>query len=136
MRTVAERAARSRLAMRVGAWVELSHMPSIPDPGAQCYSHWSNPSFPHDLVDLVIGDMDWWAHRHQMFPLSTLEAAVFDIAHLVRITPPEHLGHQAIIVGRLVARMGVLELAPVIGQALLEDSPVPKGLCHHWVAPS
>jgi hypothetical protein len=27
--------------------------------------------------------------------------------------------------------MGVLELAPVIGQALLEDTPVPKGLYHH-----
>src|SRR5437868_156051 len=38
--------------------------------------------------------------------------------------------------GRLVARMSVLERVPVIGKDLLEDTPVPKGLCHHWVAPS
>jgi hypothetical protein len=51
-------------------------------------------------------------------------------------TLPEHLGRKAIIVGRLVARLGVLKLVPVIGEDLLEDAPVPRGLCHHRVAPS
>lgn len=62
-----------------------------------------------------------------MFALSTMQTAVLDIAHVLRVTTPEHLGHQAIIVGRLVARMGVFEPVPVIGKNLLEDVPVPSG---------
>ena len=32
--------------------------------------------------------------------------------------------------------MGMLKQAPVIGNDLLEDTPVPRDLCHHRVAPS
>src|SRR4030095_13143195 len=71
-----------------------------------------------------------------MLPLATLQAAIFDIAHLVRVPTREHLRHQARIVGRLVARMGVLKRLPVIGEDLLEDTPVPRRLDQHWIAPS
>ena len=53
--------------------------------------------------------------------------AVFDITHLLQAATPEHLGHQALIVGRLVARMGVCEPIPVLGKDLLEDVPAPRG---------
>ena len=36
----------------------------------------------------------------------------------------------------IVTRMGLFEDVPVIGKDLLEDTPVPGDLCHHWVAPS
>jgi hypothetical protein len=49
------------------------------------------------------------------------------MAHLLQAATPEHLGHQALIVGRLVARMGVCEPIPVLGKDLLEDVPVPRG---------
>jgi hypothetical protein len=32
--------------------------------------------------------------------------------------------------------MGVLKRGPVIGKNLLEDTPVPRDVCHHRVAPS
>ena len=60
-----------------------------------------------------------------MGALATLQAAVFDVTHLFRVATPEHLRHQTIIVGRLVARMGVLKGLPVIGTDLLKDTPVP-----------
>src|SRR5437867_10325661 len=63
-------------------------------------------------------------------------AAIFDIAHRLRIAAPKHLGHQAIVVGRLVAGMGVLKRIPVIGKDLFEDVPVPRGCCKHQGAPS
>jgi hypothetical protein len=71
-----------------------------------------------------------------MLPLATVLAAVLDITHLLRVATRQHLGHEAIIVGGLVARMGVLKRVPVIGEDLLEDIPVPRGLGHHGVAPS
>src|SRR5713101_6677837 len=71
-----------------------------------------------------------------MGALATLLAAVFAIPHLVRIATRQHLGHQIIIVGCLIARMGVGESVPVVGKDLLEDVPVPRGSCHHRVAPS
>ena len=64
------------------------------------------------------------------------QAAVFDIAHLLRVATRKHLGHQAIVIGRLVARMGVCKPVPVLGKDLLEDIPVPRGCCNHQVAPS
>ena len=64
-------------------------------------------------------------HRHQVLPLATVQAAVFDVADLLRIATRQHLGHQAIIIGCLVARMGVLKGVPVLGKDLLEDTPVP-----------
>src|SRR5205807_3238377 len=45
-------------------------------------------------------------------------------------------GHKVIVVGRLVARMGVCEPVPVLGKDLLEDVPVPRGCCKHEGAPS
>src|SRR5262245_2838867 len=61
---------------------------------------------------------------------------LFDIAHLLLVATHQHLGHQAIVVGCLRARIGALKLIPMISKDLLEDTPVPRGLCHHWVAPS
>src|SRR5262245_49097229 len=75
-------------------------------------------------------------HRHAMFALATVRAAVFDIPHLVLIATRQHLGHQSIIVGGLIARMGVGEAVPVVSKDLLEDVPVPRGCCQHRVAPS
>src|SRR5215475_16111313 len=71
-----------------------------------------------------------------MLALSTVQAAVFDVPHLFRVATRQHLGHQVIIVGRLVARMGVCEPVPVLSKDLLEDTPVPRGLYQHRLAPS
>jgi hypothetical protein len=71
-----------------------------------------------------------------VLPLATLRAAVFDIAHLVGVATPEHLGHQAVIIRRLIPRMGVAKRVPVLGKDLLEDTPVPRGCCNHRIAPS
>src|SRR5215470_15026836 len=71
-----------------------------------------------------------------MGALATPQAAVFDIAHLFRVATRQHLRHQALGVGRLVARMGVGKRVPVIGKELLEDTPVPRGLYQHRLAPS
>jgi hypothetical protein len=68
--------------------------------------------------------------------LATVQAAVFDIPHLVRVATREPLGHQAIVVGRLVARIGVCEPVPALCKDLLEDVPVPQGCCKHEGAPS
>src|SRR4029434_1954696 len=59
-----------------------------------------------------------------------------DIAHLFRVATRQHLGHQVIVVGCLITRMGALEWGPVIGKDPLEDTPVSRELCHHRVAPS
>jgi hypothetical protein len=58
-----------------------------------------------------------------------------EVAHLVRVATRQHLGHQAIIVGRLVARMGACKPVPVLGKDLLEDLPVPRGCCKHQGTP-
>src|SRR5216683_7763377 len=71
-----------------------------------------------------------------MGALTALQTAVLDIAHLVGISTPEHLRYQALVVGRLVAWMGVCEPVPVLSKDLLEDIPVPRGLWHHRGAPS
>src|SRR6266487_564800 len=71
-----------------------------------------------------------------MGALATVQTAVFDIAHQVRVTTREHLGHQAVVIRRLIPWMGVLKRLPMIGKDLLEDTPVPRGFGHHRVAPS
>src|SRR5438270_3717974 len=71
-----------------------------------------------------------------MGALATLQAAVLDIAHLVRVATRQHLGHEAIVVGGLIPRMGALKRIPALGKDLLEDTPVPRGLWHHRGAPS
>ena len=76
------------------------------------------------------------AHRHQMLPLATVQAAVFEVPYLFWVATRQHLGHQVIVVGRLVAWMGMLKCVPMIGKNLLEDAPVPSGFGHHRVTPS
>ena len=71
-----------------------------------------------------------------MLPLPTLQAAVFDVADFLWVATREHLGHQLIIVGRLVAGMGVCKLVPVISKDLFEDTPVSDGWRHHRFAPN
>ena len=71
-----------------------------------------------------------------MGALTALQTAVLDIAHLVGISTPEHLGYQAIGVRRLVAWMGVFEPVPVLSKALLEDMPLPCRCYKHQGAPS
>jgi len=71
-----------------------------------------------------------------MGALTALQTAVRDIAHLVGIATPEHLGYQAIVVGRLIAWMGVFEPVPVLSKDLLEDIPVPCKCYKHQGAPS
>src|SRR5882672_55409 len=71
-----------------------------------------------------------------MGALATPQAAVFNIAHLLRVATRQHLAHQALVVGRLVAGMGVGKRVPVLGKDLLEDTPVPRGVGYHRVPPS
>ena len=85
------------------------------------------------LVDPVIGvdfgtpqaQGRFTTHRHQVLPLTAMPTAVFNMAHLVRVPAGQHLGHQAIIIGCLVARMGLRKCLPVISTDLLEDTPGP-----------
>src|SRR5262247_2480685 len=65
-----------------------------------------------------------------------LHALVLAIAYFFRVAARQHLGHQALVVRRLVARMGLLKWLPVVSKDLLEDIPVPRGGCHHRIAPS
>ena len=76
------------------------------------------------------------APRPPMGALSTLLATVCDVPHLCRIAPRQPLGHQASVGGGLIPRLGALKRVPVIGTALLEDTPGPRGWCHHRVVPS
>src|SRR5256712_1866480 len=71
-----------------------------------------------------------------MGALATLQTAICDIAHLLGVATRQHLGHQIMIVGGLIARMGVGEALPVVGKDLLEDVPVPCGCCQHEGPPS
>src|SRR5207249_12335152 len=71
-----------------------------------------------------------------MGALATPQAAVFDIAHLFWVATRQHLRHQALAVGRLVARIGVGKRVPMIGKDLLEDTPVPRALYQQRLAPS
>jgi len=59
-----------------------------------------------------------------------------EVPHLFRVATRQHLGHQVIIIGRLVARMGTCKPVPVLSKDLLEDVPVPRGLCQPRVAPT
>jgi hypothetical protein len=67
--------------------------------------------------------------------LPTLQTARRARAHRVGIPASEHLGHEASIRGRMVARMGTLKRLPVLRQDLLEDTPGPRGWGRHRVAP-
>src|SRR5205823_13565019 len=76
------------------------------------------------------------AHRHEVLALTAVEAAILDIAHLHGGTTVKHLAHEFIVIGSLIARMGLLERRPVIGKDLLKDTPVPCGCCQHLRPPS
>jgi hypothetical protein len=84
----------------------------------------------HPVVDMDFGAASaprrCAAHRHQRLALSTGQAALCEVPHLFRGATRQPLGPQGIIVGRLVARMGVGEPVPVLSQDLLEDMPVPR----------
>ena len=85
------------------------------------------------LTDPVV-DMDFGApqaqrrlatHCHQVLPLAAVQTAVLDVPDLFRITTRQHLRHQPVVIGGLIARMGVLKRLPMIGKDLLKDTPVP-----------
>jgi hypothetical protein len=69
-----------------------------------------------------------------MLPLATMQTPIFDIPHLLRVPTPEHLVHEAVIVGRMVARIDACEPVPVLGKDLCEDVPVRRGFCSHQAA--
>src|SRR5262245_12238889 len=69
-----------------------------------------------------------------MGALPTLETPIVDVAHLVGISAPEHLGHQAIIVAAIVARIGVFKAVPVLGKDLFEDAPSRRSSYRHEAA--
>src|SRR5215216_3863320 len=74
------------------------------------------------------------AHGDAMGALPTMETAVLDIAHLVGVPTAEHLVHKAIIVGRIVARVGAGEPVPVLDKDLFEDAPGWRGFGSHQAA--
>src|SRR5881398_2495794 len=75
-------------------------------------------------------------HRDEVLPLAAVQTAVCDVPDLFRIATREHLRHQTVIIGGLIARMGVLKRLPVIGKDLRKDPPVPGGCCKHPRPPS
>src|SRR6516165_11267537 len=64
-----------------------------------------------------------------MFALAAVQTAILGIPDLFRIATREYLRHQTVVIGGLIARMGVLKRLPVIGKDLLKDTPVPGGCC-------
>ena len=60
------------------------------------------------------------AHGDAMLPLATMQTPILDIPHPLRIATGEHLVHEAIIVGCIVARIDVCKLIPVLDKDLLE----------------
>src|SRR5712691_9952595 len=71
-----------------------------------------------------------------MLALAAVQTAILDVPHLCRIATREHLRHQTVVIGCLIAWMGVLKRLPVIGKDLLKDTPVPGGCCQHPSPPS
>jgi hypothetical protein len=99
--------------------------------------HLTNLSDP--MVDIDFGTSQaqrrLTAHGNAMFPLTTMETAVFDIAYLVRIPTPEHLVDKVIIVGRSVARTEWFKPLPMLGQDLFKNVPTGSDFCIHRSAP-
>src|SRR5262247_3974716 len=71
-----------------------------------------------------------------MLALAAVQTAILDVPELCRIATREHLRHQTVVIGGLIARMSVLKRLPVIGKDLLKDTPVPGGCCQHPRLPS
>ena len=76
------------------------------------------------------------AHRPQGLALATVQAAGRALAYFFRGAARQHLGHQAIVVRRLVAWLGMVKRLPVVSKDLREDIPVSRGGCQHRIAPS
>src|SRR4029453_17562891 len=62
-----------------------------------------------------------------MLALAAVQTAILDVPDLFRMATRQHLRHQPVVIGGLIARMGVLKRLPVIGKDLLKDTPVPGG---------
>ena len=58
-----------------------------------------------------------------MLALASVPTAVGDIPHLLRVSAPEHLGYEAIIIASIVARIDAFKAVPVIGKDLFEEAP-------------
>src|SRR6266446_8012428 len=71
-----------------------------------------------------------------MLASTTIETSVLDRAHLVGIAAVEHLLHETLIVGRVVARAELFKPLPVIDKDLFEDVPVPRRFDDHQITPS
>jgi hypothetical protein len=95
--------------------------------------HFANLSDP--IVDIDLGTAQaqrrLTAHGNEMFALTTMETTVFDIAPLVRITTPEHLVDEGIIVGRIVTRPELFKPLPRLGKDLFEDIPADNDFGSH-----
>src|SRR5262249_15696830 len=107
----------------------------IDDPFMEDLTHLAHPG-----IDMELGTPEpqrrFTANGHQMLALAAVQTAVLDVPDLFWIATCEHLRHQTIVVGRLIARMGVLKPLPMIGKDLLKDTPVPGGCCKHPRPPS
>jgi hypothetical protein len=94
-----------------------------------------------DLGDEVI-DVDFGAsqtqsgftaHGNDVAALSTVEASIFGISDLFGVTTAEHLFHEFIIVGAIIARIVSLKALPVILEDLFEDTPPWNCICFHKI---
>jgi hypothetical protein len=84
-----------------------------------------------DVADKLI-DVDFGAsqaqgglttHGDEMFALATIEASMFEVSDLFRITTREHLVHQLVIVNVIITRIKLLKFIPVIMKYLFKDVP-------------
>ena len=71
-----------------------------------------------------------------MSALATTQTPIFDIPHPFRIPTGQHLRYKVCIVGGLIPGMSLLKRLPVIGEDLLEDTPVPCRCDEHLGPPS
>src|SRR5262249_53161014 len=71
---------------------------------------------------------------HAMLALASVPTAVGDIPHLLRVSAPEHLVHEPLIVARVIARVDTLKPIPVIDKNLFEDTPCRQRCCYHQTA--
>ena len=106
----------------------------IDDPVMEHLPNLSNP-----IVDTDLGTSQTQrrltAHGNAMFPLTTMETAVFDRAYLVRIPTPEHFVDKVIVVGRIVTRTERFKPLPMLCKDLFKNVPTGSDVCRHRSAP-
>src|SRR5712691_4000369 len=73
-------------------------------------------------------------HGDPMCALTTMQAPVFDVPHLVRVPACEHLLHEVIIGEVMVTRMRLFQPVPVISKNLFENGPALRECCMHQAA--